>query len=219
MFNNEELNRFYRYCVALTGNEQDAFDLLQDCLEQFIRRGAGGIENRQGYFFTMIRNRFIDNVRRGEKHPATAPGGGAQVIEVGFPSLEKIVMDREEAETILAAELARHHNQRMNMDIESASLAEIRSYLERLDFPLIESSRYPDGEWEPAGGRYCSLKGRPAAQLRLRNRNTGRTLTFYQLLVPRGMAGFKGAYEGFEQSVKVEIWTERGLLLAVARED
>jgi DNA-directed RNA polymerase specialized sigma24 family protein len=61
MFNDEELNRFYRYCVALTGNEQDAFDLLQDCLEQFIRRGAGGIENRQGYFFTMIHS----NIPRG----------------------------------------------------------------------------------------------------------------------------------------------------------
>jgi hypothetical protein len=119
----------------------------------------------------------------------------------------------------LAAELARHHNQRVHMEIESGSLAEIRAYLERLDFPLIESSRYPDGEWEPAGGRYCSLKGNPAAQLRLRNRNTERTLTFYQLLVPRSMAGFEGAFEGYEQGVKVEIWTERGLLLAVARDD
>lgn len=119
----------------------------------------------------------------------------------------------------LAAEIAYHHNQRMGLEVESSSLDKVRDYLERLNFPLIESSRYPAAHWDLAGGRYCSLKGQPAAQMRLHNRYTGKTVTLYQLLAPPGMDGFDGSYEGFDQGVRIEIWKERGLLLAAARED
>jgi hypothetical protein len=119
----------------------------------------------------------------------------------------------------LAAELAYHHNKRMVMEVESASLDEVRAYLGKLDFTPIESQRFPSAEWELVGGRYCSLKGHLAAQLRMRNKTTGETCTFYQLLTPPGVTGLAGTFEDFEQGVKVEIWQERGLLLGVARED
>lgn len=102
MFNDEELNRFYRYCIALTGNEEDAFDLLQDSLEKMLRRGPGDLENKQGYFLRTIRNQFVDDVRGRRKLRAPVTASEAEVIEIGFPSLEDIVMDREEAENILA---------------------------------------------------------------------------------------------------------------------
>ena len=119
----------------------------------------------------------------------------------------------------LASEIAYHHNKQMVMEVESASLEEVRAYLGKLDFPLIESKRFPSTNWELVGGRYCSLKGHLAAQLRMRNKTTGETCTFYQLLVPRSIAGFEGTFEDFEQGVKVAIWKERGLLLGVAQED
>jgi RNA polymerase sigma-70 factor (ECF subfamily) len=102
MFSEAELNRFYRYCIALTGDEEDAFDLLQDSLEKLITRGPGGLENIQGYFFKMIRNRFIDEARSRESRQAAITGGEAEVIEVGYQSLENIVMDREETDNIMA---------------------------------------------------------------------------------------------------------------------
>lgn len=100
MFSDEELSRFYRYCVALTGNEADAFDLLQDSLEKFVRRGNRGIENQGGYFFRMIRNQFIDDLRRKQSQ-AVELYEEDKVIRLDSQSLEDIAMDREQAEQIM----------------------------------------------------------------------------------------------------------------------
>ncbi len=101
MFSNEELNRFYRYCIALTRNEADAFDLLQDSLEKFVRRGNRGIENQGGYFFRMIRNRFIDDQRKRQRQPAEEQLDDTNVIQIGYQSLEDIMIDREQAEQVM----------------------------------------------------------------------------------------------------------------------
>ncbi len=119
----------------------------------------------------------------------------------------------------LASEIAYHHNKQMGMEIESSSLETVRTYLSKLDFPLIESNRFPSSNWELVGGRYCSLKGHIAAQLRLRERSTGKTATFYQLLMPKETANFEGTFEEFDQGVKVKLWKERGLLLGVVGDE
>ncbi|OGQ07112.1 MAG: hypothetical protein A3G32_08930 [Deltaproteobacteria bacterium RIFCSPLOWO2_12_FULL_40_28] len=107
----------------------------------------------------------------------------------------------------------------MVMEIESPSTDEVRAYLSKLDFPLIESERFPSADWELVGGRYCSLKGHIAAQLRLRERSTGKTATFYQLLMPNEIANFEGTFEEFDQGVKVKLWQERGLLLGIVGDE
>ena len=119
----------------------------------------------------------------------------------------------------LASEIVYHHNKQMVMEVESPSLENVRAYLAKLNFPLIESERLPSTDWELVGGRYCSLQGHMAAQLRMRNKATGKTSTLYQLLVPQNLSSLEGTFEDFEQGVKVEIWKERGLLLGVAQEN
>lgn len=101
MFSDEELNRFYRYCVALTRNKADAFDLLHDSLEKFVRRGNRGIGNQGGYFFRMIRNRFIDEQRRRQREPSFDALEEASVIHLGSQSLEDIAIDREQLERVM----------------------------------------------------------------------------------------------------------------------
>ena len=130
MFNEEELNLFYRYCVALTGNEEDAFDLLQDSLEKFVRRGPSEPVNKKGYFFRMIRNQFIDDVRRRRKWQATIPDNEAKVIEIGHPSLEDIVMDREEAEKIMEMLDDRDRELLFLWAVEGLTIQEIADHLD-----------------------------------------------------------------------------------------
>ncbi len=121
--------------------------------------------------------------------------------------------------SILATEIAYHHNKQMGLEIESPSLENVRAYLSKLDFPLIESKRFPPGEWELLGGRYCSLKGHLAAQLRMRNKKTNKTCTYYQLMMPKGVSEFQGTFEVFEHGAKVTLWQERGLLLGTAEDN
>ena len=37
-FNRDDLNFFYRYCIALTRNEAISYDLLQTALEKWLRK-------------------------------------------------------------------------------------------------------------------------------------------------------------------------------------
>ncbi len=63
MFTNEELNKQFRYCIALTGDEAQAYDLLQDSLESFLR-GGDHARSSVAYLRVIIRNRYIDQFRK-----------------------------------------------------------------------------------------------------------------------------------------------------------
>ncbi len=59
------LNHLYRYCLALSGNSEDAYDLLQDAIEAYLRRSKENhIEQPQAYVKRIARNCFYDQARR-----------------------------------------------------------------------------------------------------------------------------------------------------------
>ncbi len=119
----------------------------------------------------------------------------------------------------LISEIAYNHNRNLEMEIKSNSLKEIASYLSRLDFPLIHPARLPQGNWEMIGGRYCSLKGQFAAQLKLQNKVNQKNYTLYQIEKPHGIKNIADFSEHFAKGVKVNLWLERGLILALAGDD
>jgi len=119
----------------------------------------------------------------------------------------------------LISEIAYNHNKNLKMEIKSNSLKEIASYLSRLDFPLIHPARLPQDNWEMIGGRYCSLKGQFAAQLKLRNKLNQKSYTLYQIEKPYGIKNIADFSEHFAKGVKVNLWLERGLILALAGGD
>ena len=55
------LHAGYRYAVALTGNEGDAEDLLQDAWLSMLRADA---PRSRRYLFRTLRNKYIDVYRR-----------------------------------------------------------------------------------------------------------------------------------------------------------
>tara|TARA_R110002073_G_scaffold127066_4_gene272220 strand:+ start:390 stop:878 length:489 start_codon:yes stop_codon:yes gene_type:complete len=60
-----ELNHLYRYCLALCGNADDAYDLLQDAIEKYLQQVDNKrIDQPQGYIKRIARNRFFDEQRR-----------------------------------------------------------------------------------------------------------------------------------------------------------
>ena len=118
----------------------------------------------------------------------------------------------------LITEIAYNHNKNLDVEIESKSFVEVRKYLSKLDFSLVDSERLTHDTWDLIGGRYCSLKGQLAAQLKLQNKLTQKYYTIYQLKIPRGIEDVSGFSETFESGVKVNLWLERGLLFAMAGE-
>jgi hypothetical protein len=118
--------------------------------------------------------------------------------------------------TTLPEEIAYHHNKHMKSEIQTHSMDELKSFLTKLDFSLIDSERLPSSEWELLGGRYCSLQGRLAAQIKVRNKKNNKEYTLYQLAIPKELTDLNGVHEDYRLGAKVKIWKERGLLLGIA---
>ena len=77
-------------------------------------------------------------------------------------------------------EIAYNHKQDMPIEVASNSLDDIRSYLDKLSFPIISSSALGKSNWEFLGGRYCSINGKLAAQLKIKNTKDNSIHTLYQ---------------------------------------
>ena len=153
--------------------------------------------------------------RRRRLHTQWAIAAGAVVLLFGAFIFFNTTSHRTYIAELIN-EIAINHNRNLEMEIKSNSLKEIASYLSRLDFPLINPARLSSKNWEMIGGRYCSLKGQFAAQLKLRNKVNQKIYTLYQIEKPLGIKNIADFSEHFAKGVKVNLWFERGLILALA---
>ncbi len=63
-FDKQQLNQLYRYCYMLTVHRDDAYDLLQSALEKYLKSPPNASYSEFAYIRRIIRNQFIDNIRR-----------------------------------------------------------------------------------------------------------------------------------------------------------
>lgn len=122
----------------------------------------------------------------------------------------------------MAEEIAMNHLKNRPMEVKGSQVAALRDYFTELDFVLSESSRLGDGVTRLLGGRYCSIQGVGAAQLRLQEENQGYK-TWYQVpydhakhaIVPN-MDNGSTPIVRYARGVRVEMWAEKGLVFALA---
>ncbi|MGS0682206.1 hypothetical protein ACVBIL_13700 [Shewanella sp. 125m-7] len=120
----------------------------------------------------------------------------------------------------IADEVAKNHIKMKPLEVETGQLPELRGYFTELDFIIVNSSRFAASH-QMLGGRYCSILGEAAAQLRFTNK--GQAFTLYEVLydplrhgdIPRLEAG-EQPIEVLVRGVAVSIWLEKGLLMATA---
>lgn len=67
------LNRLYAYALSLTNHPQDAMDIVQDCATRAIeaRRVPDDEAAYRAWLFRIVRNLFIDSLRRRSRAPET----------------------------------------------------------------------------------------------------------------------------------------------------
>lgn len=97
MFSHDKLNSLYRYGYSLTGNESDAYDLLQDALARFIGRKATLADQDKGpYVRRMMRNQYIDQLRREQRFPLEVLDTiDPRIIDDACIELERIMISRQ----------------------------------------------------------------------------------------------------------------------------
>ena len=112
----------------------------------------------------------------------------------------------------VAREIALNHVQALDPDVRGASFEAVAGQLGKLDFAPVRPDHV--GMDEVIGGRYCSLGGEMAAQIRFVDAKD-RVCTLYQV---RDTGAFEGVQEGtFDTSgVRVHVWREGGVLVGLA---
>jgi len=114
--------------------------------------------------------------------------------------------------TSIMKEIAYNHNKALEPEILSSELPLLQQRLVKLDFNIINSQKINSKNWQVIGARYCSIKGKIAAQIKLRNIKTNKTYTMYQAQL--GKMPADSEYTSGNTTVK--IWNEDGLLLGIA---
>jgi hypothetical protein len=131
----------------------------------------------------------------------------------------------ESISELIADEVARNHLKLKPMEIENGGLASLRAYFDQLDFRPVESKLLAAKDIRLLGGRYCSLQGGIAAQLRF-TAPDGEMGTLYQARYDPDIFGLLPRQSQGETPVTVEtrglavtIWVEQGVVFAMTREE
>ena len=124
----------------------------------------------------------------------------------------------------IAEEVAVNHLKQRPLEVQGIVLAEVRPYFNELDFRLSETRMISPSDNTLLGGRYCSVQGIPAAQLRIED-VSGQSRTLYQAPYIASRFGDlpdvdKGGIplEIYTRGLHVSLWVEKGLLFALTGE-
>ncbi len=132
--------------------------------------------------------------------------------------------DSNELLEAIALEVANNHLKLKPLEVESQNLRDVLSYFDRLDFQLLESAGIAGKAGDRLlGGRYCSIQGIDAAQLRVLSAD-GELSTWYEATLPPGkLKQIPDLDSGAEpaqiaaKGLRVRIWREHGVVFAHAR--
>jgi len=116
---------------------------------------------------------------------------------------------------VTAAEVAANHQKQLAVEYLAPDVSLLRKQMSKLDFSITLPRRFQDGSHQLLGGRYCSVRGQIAAQLRLADAH-GQACTLYEVRPVDALASVKaGRYE--IDGCEVELWKENGLMMVLAR--
>lgn len=77
----------------------------------------------------------------------------------------------------IIAEIAMNHNKQLNAEIVTNNYDDLQKQMDRIDFQIYSPTIPQDHVL--LGGRYCSIQGELATQLKLQDKKTGDVTTLY----------------------------------------
>lgn len=137
----------------------------------------------------------------------------AATLIVGFGTLHIYLVERDTATRVLD-EIAMNHREQLAVEVAARDFVTIRQALDRLDFSII-APREIARRYELLGGRYCSIQGGIAAQLKLRDRTTDAVRTLYATKLTPTLAGI-GNSDAVHDGVAISLWQDDGVFFGLA---
>jgi hypothetical protein len=115
---------------------------------------------------------------------------------------------------LVLEEIAMNHNKKLDAEYRETQPEILRVAMQRLDFPLnlpVDIQR----DFQLVGGRYCSIQGGLAAQLKVRNRVSGTVSTLYVTELTEKLARIKEQHV-LQGSVEIHLWQQQGRFFGLA---
>lgn len=96
----DNLNELFRFAFALTGDHQEAEDLLHSGIERALKSGLEAVEHKNAYVRTVIRNYWYDELRKKKvrQDHTQVMIDEEETISLLEPDPEQVVMDEIQLE-------------------------------------------------------------------------------------------------------------------------
>ncbi len=129
----------------------------------------------------------------------------------------------------IAQEVVQNHLKLKPLDLKANSMVAVKGFFTQLDFSPVNSNVMVDyfslAEKTMLGGRYCSIKGVTAAQLRYQE-TEGHLSTLYEVSYDADLYGAMPNADNNEpplqlmiKGLQVSMWLEKGLLMVLVRNE
>ena len=142
--------------------------------------------------------------------------GIAATLAVGLFGIHLALVRATLADSVLR-EIAMNHRKGLAVEVAADRYDLIQEKLDRLGFPVRPGDAGLLSGYELVGGRYCSINGGLAAQLKVRDRDTADLLTLYVTDLTETLDSI-GAGERVFEGMRIRLWTEDSRFFALATE-
>jgi hypothetical protein len=116
--------------------------------------------------------------------------------------------------TLVLEEIAMNHNKKLDVEYQQTRPEILRTAMQRLDFSLNLPADI-QRDFQLIGGRYCSIQGGLAAQLKVRNNTNGDVSTLYVTTLTEKLRRIKEQHAA-QGDVDIHLWQQQGRFFGLA---
>ncbi len=175
---------------------------------------------------------MLQRLQKPEKKPYFTPpswlypalGGLVTGLILMVFTMPYLVGPTYNAQQRIAHEVLTNHLHVKPLDISTGSIAEVQTYMDKLNFNPKLSAHLLNTKAQLIGGRYCTLQGVIAAQLKLKM-PSGEVITYYEAAYDKNRFGPLPNAENNEQPIIVNengftmrMWQESDLVMVTAQQ-
>jgi len=138
----------------------------------------------------------------------------AIIIAVSIPLGIQQILNTDNSQ-LVPQEIALNHLKQLSLEFDANNYASLNKMMPKLDFKLESPENTQLAGLTILGGRYCSIQGNLAAQIRLTDKK-GLIYTLYQTPLTEALKLEKtGTFPS--QDIEISQWNESGLFFGLAR--
>lgn len=188
--------------------------MIQDPLDRAVRAHYADLAPSPATI-ERLRRATAATDRGGRRAWRVLAAAAALLVITGMSIAWWTLADRSRLAGRVALEIALNHEKTLDLDFVVHDYDVLGRAMDKLDFALAEPQETP-AALALVGGRYCSIQGQLAAQLRLERKDGGRA-TLYQTKLAPSLAAL-GARTIERDAVSVRLWSEGDVFFALARD-